>query len=60
MNFSFNEEEKNTNEFILDTTMDVEVKEVTTFGSHNTVVPEETGQEWFCGKMKCGLLQMIR
>jgi trans-L-3-hydroxyproline dehydratase len=42
--------EKITIESILDTTMDVEVKEVTAFGSHQAVVPEVTGQAWFSGK----------
>ena len=42
--------EKITIESILGTTMDVEVKEVTIFGSHKAVVPEVTGQAWFCGK----------
>jgi len=37
---------------ILDTIMDVEVMEVTTFGSHYAVIPEVTGQAWFCGKNK--------
>lgn len=42
--------EKITIESILDTTMDVEVKEETSYGTHNAVVPEVTGQAWFCGK----------
>ena len=42
--------EKITIESILDTTMDVEVKEVTTYGSHDAVITEVTGQAWFCGK----------
>ena len=42
--------EKITIESILDTTMDVEVKEVTTYGPHDAVIPEVTGQAWFCGK----------
>ncbi|MDX2359293.1 MAG: proline racemase family protein [Crocinitomicaceae bacterium] len=42
--------EKITIESILDTTMDVEVKELTSYGPHNAVVPEVTGQAWFCGK----------
>ena len=42
--------EKITIESILGTTMDVEVKEVTTYGPHHAVIPEVTGQAWFCGK----------
>lgn len=42
--------EKITIESILGTTMDVEVKETTTYGTHNAVVPEVSGQAWFCGK----------
>ena len=42
--------EKITIESILGTTMDVEVKKTTTYGSHKAVVPEVTGQAWFCGK----------
>lgn len=42
--------EKITIESILDTTMDVEVVETTTYGGHQAVVPEVTGQAWFCGK----------
>lgn len=42
--------EKITIESILNTTMDVEVKEATTYGEHQAVIPEVTGQAWFCGK----------
>ena len=42
--------EKITIESILNTTMDVEVKETTRFGKHDAVVPEVTGQAWFSGK----------
>jgi len=42
--------QKITIESILGTTMDVEVKETTSYGSHNAVIPEVTGQAWFCGK----------
>ena len=42
--------EKITIESILNTTMQVEVKEKTTYGEHEAVVPEVTGQAWFCGK----------
>ena len=42
--------EKITIESILNTTMDVEVKETTRFGDHDAVVPEVTGQAWFSGK----------
>ena len=41
---------KITIESILGTTMDVEVKETTTYGPHKAVIPEVTGQAWFCGK----------
>lgn len=39
-----------TIESILDTTMDVEIAEVTTFGSYEAVVPKVTGSAWFTGK----------
>ena len=42
--------EKITIESILGTTMTVEIKELTTYGDFNTVIPEVTGQAWFCGK----------
>lgn len=42
--------EKITIESILNTTMDVEVKETTSFGRYDAVIPEVTGQAWFCGK----------
>ncbi len=42
--------EKITIESILGTTMDVEVKEITTYGPYNAVVPEVTGKAWFSGK----------
>ena len=44
------EGEKITIESILGTTMDVEVAETTTYGEHEAVIPEVTGQAWFCGK----------
>ncbi|MEN8122126.1 MAG: proline racemase family protein [Bacteroidota bacterium] len=42
--------EKITIESILGTTMDVEIKETSTFGQFNAVIPEVTGQAWFTGK----------
>lgn len=42
--------EKITIESILNTTMEVEVKETVVFGNHDAVIPEVTGQAWFCGK----------
>lgn len=42
--------EKITIESILGTTMDVEVKEVTTYGPHNAVVPEVYGTAHITGK----------
>ena len=42
--------EKITIESILNTTMDVEIKEVTTYGGFEAVIPEVTGQAWFSGK----------
>ncbi len=42
--------EKITIESILGTTMDVEIKETTTYGEFNAVIPEVTGQAWFTGK----------
>jgi proline racemase len=39
-----------TIESILGTTMDVEVKEVTSYGNHNAVIPEVTGKAYFTGK----------
>ncbi|MCH2225535.1 MAG: proline racemase family protein [Crocinitomicaceae bacterium] len=42
--------DKITIESILNTTMDVEIKEVTKFGDHQAVIPEVTGQAWFSGK----------
>jgi trans-L-3-hydroxyproline dehydratase len=44
------EGEKITIESILGTTMDVEVKEVTTYGSHTAVVPEVSGTAHITGK----------
>ena len=37
-------------ESILGTTMTVEIKGITTYGDFNAVIPEVTGQAWFCGK----------
>ncbi|RLD65587.1 MAG: proline racemase [Bacteroidetes bacterium] len=42
--------EKITIESILGTTMDVEIKETTTYGDYHAVIPEVTGQAWFTGK----------
>ena len=42
--------EKITVESILGTTMDVEVKETTTFGPHKAVIPEVSGTSYFTGK----------
>ncbi len=42
--------EKITIESILNTTMDVEIKELTIYGAFDAVIPEVTGQAWFCGK----------
>ena len=42
--------EKISIESILDSTMDVEVKSVTTYGPYDAVIPEVTGQAWFCGQ----------
>jgi trans-L-3-hydroxyproline dehydratase len=38
-----------TIESILGTTMDVSVKEVTTFGPHRAVIPEVSGSAWYTG-----------
>ena len=43
-------DEKITIESILNTTMDVEIKEVTTYGDFDAVIPEVTGRAWFCGR----------
>lgn len=37
-------------ESILDTTMEVEIAEVTTFGPHQAVIPKVSGSAWFTGK----------
>jgi len=42
--------EKITIESILDTLMDVEVTETTTYGPHKAVIPEVTGTAWITGK----------
>jgi trans-L-3-hydroxyproline dehydratase len=42
--------EKITIESILSTTMDVEIKGTASYGKHNAVIPEVTGQAWFTGK----------
>lgn len=42
--------EKMTIESILGSTMDVQVKEITTYGTYNAVVPEVTGTAHFTGK----------
>ncbi len=42
--------EKITMESILGTTMDVEVKELTNYGGHESVIPEVTGTAHFTGK----------
>jgi proline racemase len=42
--------EKITIESILGTTMDVEVKELTNYGGHESVIPEVTGTAYFTGK----------
>ena len=42
--------ERITIESILDTTMDVEVKETTTYGTHQAVIPEVTGTAFITGQ----------
>ncbi len=42
--------EKITIESILGSTMDVEIKETTTYDKFKAVIPEVTGQAWFTGK----------
>lgn len=42
--------EKITIESILDSTMDVEVKEETIYGPYNAVIPEVTGTAWITGQ----------
>jgi proline racemase len=44
--------EKITIESILGTTMDVEIKELASYGGHDAVIPEVTGKAWFCGKFE--------
>lgn len=39
-----------TIESILDTTMDVVIQEETKYGDYDAIVPEVSGQAWFCGK----------
>lgn len=41
--------EKITIESILDTTMDVEIKELTNYGKYNAVIPEVSGSAWLTG-----------
>ncbi len=42
--------EKITIESILGTTMDVEIKEITTYGNYTAVIPEVSGTAYFTGK----------
>jgi len=39
-----------TIESLLDTTMEVEIDEITTYGPHEAVVPKVSGSAWFTGK----------
>ena len=41
-----------TIESILDTTMDVRIKDITSFGPYQAVIPEVSGHAWYTGKNK--------